>query len=260
MTAEALKDLCQQFPTYFKTYNVINRYLKTLRVNNIDDILVDPENVPDPEPMNVITENQNILMGIPVKAYIFQDQDAYIQSKIPFLQDQSLDPSVIQAFKANIAERVGFKYRLKMESELGIQLPEDLSQLSPEEQNIIAKMVADVSMRENQQQQDSSPTPGQIAMEELRVKDKEADIKALEAQTAQTRLELEQFKAEAKKEADDRKLLLDELRLQFDKFKANEEFKLKDYQINMDAQKEGFKVQTQVHLAEDRLNENKKED
>lgn len=86
-----------------------------------------------------------------------------------------------------------------MESELGIQLPEDLSQLSPEEQNMIAKMVADVSMRENQQQQDSSPTPAQIAMEELRVKDKEADIKALEAQTAQIRVQLEQFKAEAKK-------------------------------------------------------------
>lgn len=247
MTMEAIKGLCQEFPDYFNTYEMLKRYLKIIKVHNVDEILVDPNEQSPPPPMDPITENQNILTGKPVKAYIFQDQDAYIASKMPFMQDQSLDPAVLQAFKANIAERTAFKYQIMMQQMTGINLPEDPSQLKPEQQNKIAVAVAEASQQLMQQQQQAAPpTVEQIAMEEVKVKDKEADI---HAQVEMAKLDVEKMKLDMEQQAHQQKMIMDQMKLELEQLKIEQEAKNKELQ----AQTEAFKAQLKYHSEEDKL-------
>lgn len=247
MTVEALLNTAKEFPEYHNMYDVLKRFYKILKVPNIDEFLMDPNEEQAPPPLDPITENQYILTGKPVKAYIFQDQDAYIASKAPFLDDASLDPQVLQAFKANISERVAFKYQLMMQQMIGQQLPEDPSQLNPEQQNQIAMAVAEASQNLMQQkQQQTPPSVQEIAMAEVQVKKEQASI---QAEIEMAKLEVERMKLQMQQQANEQKQIMDQMKLEVERMKIELERDNKELQ----AKTEAFKAQLKYHAEEDKI-------
>ena len=266
---EAVRNYAKENPELFDIRALTKIILREMKVPEID-IIMTPEDE-EPGPLDPITENRYILMGKPVKAYKFQDQDAYIASKMPFIMDQTLDPQVIQAFKANIAERVGYRYEIQMEQAIGHELPEDPSKLDYEQQNKIAQAVAQASqelVQQIQQQQQQQPNPeaaamveaqaamieAQATLEEVKVRDKEVEIRA---QIDMKRLELDERKAQlendrllAKDNADQIKLEMDMAKLEMEAETQQNKLAVEKMKIEQQGKNEELKAETSAYEAQ----------
>jgi len=103
-----------------------------------------------------VTENQTLLTGGSAKAFIEQDHDAHMKVHGMFLmevQGMGLDEQMLQAFmlsmQAHIAEHYAHAYRLRVEQELGAELPptdftdnRDAEDMPIEIDNAVARAVA----------------------------------------------------------------------------------------------------------------------
>jgi hypothetical protein len=152
---QAVLQLAQQAP---QIYNLPQLHRQMLNVLGITDAqkLVPLED--DQKPQDPITENMNVISGKPVKAFVYQDQDAHITAHQNFLQDPQtaaiigqnpLAGQMTAAMQAHIAQHFGFKYRLMIEQQLGAPLPsikEDDQEAIPEDYEIqISRLVAQAS-------------------------------------------------------------------------------------------------------------------
>ena len=105
----------------------------------IDAIL--PNKQQQAMPLDPLTENQNAIMGMPLKAGEYQDHDAHIAVHMSMLQDPTIAqligqnpraPQIQAALTAHISEHVGYAYRQKIEQQLGMPLPPEDEKLPPE--------------------------------------------------------------------------------------------------------------------------------
>jgi hypothetical protein len=93
--------------------------------------------VEDQKPQDPVTENQNVLMMKPVKAFAYQDHQAHITVHMTAMQD----PKIMQllqnnpqaqalqaAMMAHINEHLGFEYRVQVEQQLGFTLPPQMDE------------------------------------------------------------------------------------------------------------------------------------
>jgi hypothetical protein len=102
--------------------------LDALGLADVDDVIPLKDSVPtDP-----VSENMNVLNQKPVKAFIYQDHEAHIQTHMAFMQDPKIQKLASQspnaqlmaaALQAHIAEHVAFQYRKEIEEQLGVPLP-----------------------------------------------------------------------------------------------------------------------------------------
>ena len=128
--AQAAPELHDLREAYRKMYLALN-------IKDIDSILPPEEEIPPRDP---ISEQTATLTGDPIKAYEFQNQEAYIASHSAFLQNPMAqqNPAVVQAISANIQERQAMLYRLQIEQALGQPLPPLDQPMPPELMNQIA--------------------------------------------------------------------------------------------------------------------------
>ena len=128
--AQAAPELHDLREAYRKMYLALN-------IKDIDSILPPEEEIPPRDP---ISEQTATLTGDPIKAYEFQNQEAYIASHSAFLQNPMAqqNPAVVQAISANIQERQAMLYRLQIEQALGQPLPPLDQPMPPELMNEIA--------------------------------------------------------------------------------------------------------------------------
>jgi hypothetical protein len=177
----------------------------------------------DQKPQDPITENMNVISGKPVKAFVYQDQDAHITAHQNFLQDPQtaaiigqnpLANQMTAAMQAHIAQHYGFKYRLMIEQQLGSPLPyikDEEEDTIPEEYEIqISRLVAQASTQllaqnqaqaAQQQAQEQMQDPiVQMQMEELQIKKAEQQRKAakdqLDAQLRAEQLDIDRQRVE----------------------------------------------------------------
>lgn len=217
---QAVLQLAQQAP---QIYNLPQLHRQMLNVLGITDPqkLVPLED--DQKPMDPITENMNVLSGKPIKAFIYQDQDAHIQAHMNFLQDpmtaqmigqNPMANQITAALQAHIAQHYGFKYRQMIEQQLGAPLPyikDEEEDTIPEEYEVqISRLVAQASaqvLQQNQaqaaqqqaQQQAQDPIV-QMQMQELQIKADELKRKAakdqVDAQLEAERLAIDRQRVE----------------------------------------------------------------
>ena len=227
---QAVLQLAQQAP---QIYNLPQLHRQMLNVLGITDAqkLVPLED--DQKPQDPITENMNVMSGKPVKAFIYQDQDAHITAHQNFLQDPQtaaiigqnpLANQMTAAMQAHIAQHFGFKYRLMIEQQLGAPLPyikDEDEDAIPEEYEIqISRLVAQAStqlLQQNQaqaaqqqaQQQAQDPIV-QMQQQELQIKDAEQKRKAakdqMDAQLKQEQLAIDRQRVEGTLELEGTKL------------------------------------------------------
>jgi hypothetical protein len=170
-----------------------------MKVSNPDELFKKEEHQEPPEPMDPISESKAAMLGQPIKAYKWQDQQSYItieSSTLAQLQaDESQDHSKSMAILQEIIqERKAMQYVAQMEAKIGRPIADDPAQIPPEMQNQIAMIAAQKLLQEQQEQAEQNPPPidpSKVLMEENRIKEKSNDAReALDAR----KLQLEEMK------------------------------------------------------------------
>ena len=129
MQYQAALQLAVQAPQMYDMPLLHRQMLEVLGIRDADKIVPLEDEIPITDP---VTENMNIINGEPVKAFIFQDHEAHIQTHTALIQDPKIMEIMSQsptakaseaAMASHISEHVAFAYRAKIEKELGVPLP-----------------------------------------------------------------------------------------------------------------------------------------
>jgi hypothetical protein len=197
---QAVLQLAQGAPQIYNLPKLHRQMLDVLGIKNAQQLVKLPE---DQKPEDPITENQNVLMMKPVKAFYYQDHQAHITTHMSAMQDPKIMKLVGQnpnaqamqaAMMAHINEHIAYEYRKQMEMQMGIELPfhpdEDDSEdkVMPQELEVrVSQMAAQASqqllqrnMQEAQAQQNAQAAQDpivQMQQQELAIKQAEVDIK-----------------------------------------------------------------------------------
>ena len=219
---QAVLQLAQSAPQLYNLPMLHRQMIEVLGIKNAAKLIpVEDDSVPtDP-----VQENQNLLMGKPVKAFIEQDHEAHIAThmsamqnpKIAALIGQNPQAQAIQAAAmAHLNEHIGFEYRKQVEQQMGMILPteEQTKNMSPEVAAQVAQIAARASQallqRDQQQaaqqqaQQQMQDPVVQMQMQELQLKMKDLELKAqkqqIDAAEKADRIRVEEARIAAQKE------------------------------------------------------------
>lgn len=135
MRAEALLRFATQAPDI---HDVSVAFRQMYREMGIDDQVVDailPNKQKQAVPLDPLTENQNAIMGLPLKAGEYQDHDAHIAAHAPIAGEN-------QNLQAHINEHLALKLRMQVQEVLGQPLPPPGQPMPPEIENQLALAVA----------------------------------------------------------------------------------------------------------------------
>jgi hypothetical protein len=219
---QAVLQLAQSAPQMYNMPLLHRQMLEVLGIKNASKLIPMPE---DMVPVDPISENQNILMMKPVKAFISQDHQAHIAVHMSAMQDPKIasllqnNPMAQQlqsAMMAHINEHLGFQYRVEIEQQLGFSLPPQMDQsgeevhMDPQAEARLAPMLAMAAQRllamnqgqaaQQQAQQQAQDPIVQMQQQELQIKAQELQRKASKDQ-ADIALRKKQLEMDALKTA-----------------------------------------------------------
>ena len=219
MQYQAALQLAAQAPEMYDMPLLHRQMLEVLGIRDADKIV--PTDA-DMKPTDPVSENMNLLNGKPVKAFIYQDHEAHIQTHMSLLQDPQVmevmakSPNAKKAqaeLAAHVQEHLAFQYRQGVEKELGVPLPPPDEPLPEDIEYRISQLVAPAAaqlsgkaQREQQMEQAQKQMQDpliQIQMQELQIK--QADVQR-KAQSEMARIQLDMQKAMAKSQLDQAKL------------------------------------------------------
>jgi hypothetical protein len=262
--AQAILEMARSAPQLHDLYEAYKRMYEAIRIPNIDEILMAPEEAPRTDP---IDENMSIMYGKPIKAFPEQDHDSHIAVHIQFLQDpslagnpaaQGLQPVLI----AHIAEHIALLYRQRMESSIGMPLPSlpnirdpkfKLEDINPEMDMLISQRAAQVvqaapqmaPIRALQQAgQQSQENPLQYAQQ----------LAQLEAQSMQMRTQSEIAADQAKAQSDiqiDQAKAKQQIDIAQAKLQAELEAKVRKLEADLQIEREKNAVKLQMEMNKD---------
>jgi len=235
---QAVIQLAQGAPQLYNLPLLHRQMLEVLGVKDASKLVPMDE---DQKPTDPVTENQNVLKGKPVKAFISQDHRAHIVVHMAAMQDPKImallqnnpqAPAMQAAMMAHINEHLGFEYRKQMEQTLGMPLPPQMDesgeevQMSPEVEARLSPMLAQAAQQllqknmqeaqQAQQQQQAQDPIIQMQQKELQLKEQENQRKAAKDQadnaikTAQQQIERERIQAQTATE--DKRIKMDAIK------------------------------------------------
>lgn len=207
MQYQAALQMSQQAPQLYDMGRLHRNMLEVLGIQDAADIIKLPGDI---KPKDPVSENMAMLKQEPVKAFLYQDHEAHIQTHMAAMQDpkiqqmvgQSPFASAIQgAMAAHITEHVAMQYRKEIEKRLGVELPSEDQQL-PEDVEIelsrLTAMAADRLLKQNQQQAAQQQAQQQAQDPLTQIQQKELQIKEMEVSGKLT-LEREKMQLDAMK-------------------------------------------------------------
>jgi len=219
---QAVLQLAQSAPQLYDLPLLHRQMIEILGIKNAAKLVPTED---DAVPVDPIQENQDLLTGKPVKAFIEQNHQAHIAVHQMAIQDPKIQQlmqmnpqaqQIMAAAMAHINEHIAFEYRKQIEMQMGIPLPnkEQNKEVSPELADQIAMMAAEASQKIFQQHQQEAQQQAaqqqqqdpvvQMQQQELKIKEQELKLKQ-EKQTADAhakaaQLTIEQARIEAQKE------------------------------------------------------------
>jgi hypothetical protein len=193
---QAVLQLAQSAPQLYNLPMLHRQMIEVLGIKNAEKLVpVDDDAVPtDP-----VQENQNILTGKPVKAFIEQNHQAHIQAHMAAIQNPQIQQmmqmnpqsqAIMAAAMAHINEHIAFEYRKQVEMAIGAPLPgeEQNKHIAPEVADQIAMATAKASQQlmqqaqqqasQQQAQQQMQDPVVQMQMQELQLKQQDLQLKA----------------------------------------------------------------------------------
>jgi hypothetical protein len=197
---QAVLQLAQQSPQLYNMAQLHRQMLAVLGIKNAEKLVALEE---DKKPQDPVTENQNLIMGKPVKAFLYQDHKAHIavhmgaaqDPKIMSLMQQNPQAGAIQAaLAAHVSEHLAYEYRKQMEQLMGTSLPnseeykDGLEEIPREMEVQISQMAAQAAQQLLQQNQGEAQQQQNKKMQEdplIQLQQKELEIKSGELQLKQ---------------------------------------------------------------------------
>ena len=200
---QAVMELSKTAPQLYDLPMLHRQMIETLGVKNAKKLVPSAE---DLQPVDPVSENMAIMMGKPVKAFMYQDHEAHLQVHMAAMQDpkiaqimgQNPQAQLIQGTAmAHVMEHVAFQYRREIEKMLGAALPpmpeqaegdEEAEHILPPEIEVqlsqLAAMAAskllqkDIAEAQMMQQQAMANDPVmQLQMRDIAVKEAEVQRK-----------------------------------------------------------------------------------
>jgi hypothetical protein len=219
---QAVIQMAQMAPDIYDLPQLHRRMLDVLGIKNADKLVPLEE---DQKPTDPVSENQNVLKGKPLKAFMYQDHQSHIQVHMMMLQDPLIQqfigqnpraPAIQAALTAHVAEHVGYMMRQKIEQQLGMPLPPEDEKLPPDVELALSAMMAQAANQVLQQdqakaaqmqaQQQAQDPVVQMQMQELQLKAQELELKkqkmVADVAAAADKQELEEQKVSGRLELD----------------------------------------------------------
>jgi len=219
---QAVLQLAQSAPQLYNLPLLHRQMIEVLGIKNAEKLVpVDDDAVP----MDPIQENQNVLIGKPIKAFMEQNHQAHIQVHMSAIQNPKIQQmlqmnpaaqAIMAAAMAHVNEHVAFEYRRQIEQAMGMALPseEQNKQVSPELADQIAMLAAQASQQllqrdqqaaqQQQAQQKMQDPVVQMQMQELQLRQQDLELKkqkqATDAAAKADQIEIEKSRIAAQKE------------------------------------------------------------
>ena len=234
MQYQAAMQLAQSAPDMYNLPELHRQMLNVLGIEDVEDIIPD---VNDIKPVDPVTAVQNIINGIPVKAFIDQDHEAHIVVITSAQQNPEMQqligqspnaPSILAAGSAYINEHLAMQYRKEIEREMGVELPPEGEPLPADVEKRISSLVAQAAQRV------LGTSQAQAEQERVQEQQKDPLIQAKEREVA---IKEEQAKA---------KIKIDEGRLMLDATKAKVNKELQEARLKQEGEIAGAKIGQQV--------------
>jgi hypothetical protein len=222
---QAALQLAQTAPQLYDLPLLHRQMLDVLGIKNYSKLVPTQD---DKKPIDPVTENQNILMMKPVKAFLYQDHQAHIAVHMSAMQDPKIMSLVQQspmaqaigaAMSAHIAEHIGYEYRKQMEMRMGMELPPDNKQYEedgiPEHLEVrisqLAAQAAQQLLQQNQQEAQAQQNAQaqqdplvQMQQQELQLKQQDLQLKQqklqIDAAAKADQIRIEESRIESQKE------------------------------------------------------------
>jgi hypothetical protein len=215
MQYQAAIQLAQGAPQIYDLPQLHKQMLEVLGIKHVEKLIPAAE---DQKPRDPVTENMNVLMGKPVKAFAYQDHEAHLATHQAFMQDPKIAATIGQnpmsqqmmaALMAHIAEHAAFAYRAQVEMALGVPLPalddDNEAPIGRNDERSLAPLIAAAAQRtmvqnqamaaQMQAQQQAMDPALQMQQAELNLKAQELQRKEADSQRdfeiAQQKLQLE---------------------------------------------------------------------
>ena len=231
---QAVMQLAAQNPQLYNLPLLNREMLEVLGIKNARKLVPMAE---DQVPTDPVTENQNVLMMKPVKAFAYQDHKSHIAVHMSAMQDPKIQellknnpmaPQLQASMMAHINEHLGFEYRIQIEQQLGMTLPpqtdeagEDIP-MNPEVEARLAPMLAQAATRlmaqnqaeaaQKQAQQQAQDPIIQMQQQELQLKAQENQRKVakdqMDAQLKAQQIEVEKERIAVQAKVDSAKAIM----------------------------------------------------
>jgi hypothetical protein len=219
---QAVMQLAQQAPQLYDLAYLHRQMLEVLSIPNANKLVALED---DQKPMDPMSENIHAMKGKPLKAFIYQDQDAHIAAHQAFMQDpivmqtigQNPQANMITAsLQAHIADHLGLSYRAKLEKQMGVTMPAPDKELPKELEVELSKLIATASQQllqtnkaqvaQQQAQQQAQDPLVQMQQAEIQQKGQEIQRKAakdqVDAQLKGQQLQIERERIQQQAQTD----------------------------------------------------------
>ena len=241
---QAVLQMSQTAPQIYDLPQLHRQMIEVLGVKNADKLVPTKD---DLKPVDPISENMSALLGKPMKAFIYQDHDAHIETHMAFMQDPMIAQMIGQnpqakqimaSLQAHVAEHLGFKYRKDIEERLGVELPLPNEDLPEEVEVNLSRLISKagkaltqshIQQAAQQQAEQKAQDPiVQMQQAELQIKAQEVERKAKKDQADATiqaeKLKLDKAEVQIKAEKENVKLEADKVdkdnKMEMDLFKT----------------------------------------
>jgi len=234
---QAVLQLAMQAPQMYNMPLLHRQMLDVLGIKNANKLIPMED---DQKPMDPVTENQNVLMMKPVKAFAYQDHQAHIAVHMSAMQDPKImallqnNPIAQQlqaAMMAHVNEHLGFEYRKQIEMQLGMSLPPQKDEagepieMNPEVEARLAPMLAMAAQRllQNNQAEDAQQQARTQAQDPI-------------VQMQQAELQIKSGELERKKQKDQMDAQLKQAQLQIDKERVDNQAQIEGVRVGLKAE------------------------
>jgi len=231
---QAVLQLAAQSPQIYDMPELHKRMLGVLGIKDIDKLIPVTK---EQDPKDPVSENMDILIMKPVKAFIYQDHEAHITVHMAALNDPLLRQQMQQnpmagqmmaAAQAHINEHLAFLYRRKIEEQLGAPLPAPNTVLPEDFEVQLSRLTAQAAQQLLQQNtQQMQAQQNMQAQQDPVVQMQQAELQ-LKQQKEQREAAMDAAELQLKQQAQSQKVMLEQERI-----KSNERINNQNNQVKM---------------------------
>jgi hypothetical protein len=252
---QTVLQMSAQAPQIYDLPQLHRQMIEVLGVKNAEKLVPTKD---DARPTDPISENMDALIGKPIKAFIYQDQEAHIGTHMAFMQDPMVAQMIGQnpqakqimaSLQAHIAEHLGFSYRQKIEEKLGVPLPAPNEQMTEDMEVQLSRLVADAGKQltqANQQQAAQKKAQQQQQDPIMQMKQAELQIKQAEEQRKAANDQADQQVKQAELQMKQQKMMIDAKM-------ASEQLNIDKAELAIDAKRQGVRDLSAKQTADNKI-------